>query len=145
MTVQRTESRERRKSASHFRNLLTWQKSQELAAEIIGLSLGLRPDRANDALVRQLVRAAGSVPANIAEGYGRYSRAAYRSHLSYARGSAHEVQSWLDLLARSGDLQPEEAATLDARYEELVKLLTSRMKDLDAGPSVRDKGRVYDL
>ena len=45
-----------------------------------------------------MMRSAGSVPANIAEGYGRYSQAAYRSHLSIARGSLFETQSWIDLL-----------------------------------------------
>jgi four helix bundle protein len=60
----------------------------------------------------QLVRAAGSVPANIAEGYGRYSQGAYRNHLSIARGSLFESESWIDLLFQAGHLSAEVNASL---------------------------------
>jgi four helix bundle protein len=85
----------------------------------------------SDVIAHQLLRAVTSVAANIAEGYGRYSRASYRNHLSIARGSAFEVESWLDLLERRGQLTAERADYLLSSCVEVQKLLTLRMKSLE--------------
>src|SRR4051794_20090988 len=103
---------QRATSAGSFRTQLHWQKAQSFAAEIAALVVRLPRNRATDAISNQLMRSAGSVAANIAEGYGRYSQAAYRNHLSIARGSAFESESWLDLLIRGGYLAPPESDQL---------------------------------
>ena len=115
---------------SEFRRLVLWQKAQGLAAEVAELVTRLPSDRASGVIASQLLRAATSIAANIAEGYGRYSQAAYRSHLSIARGSAFEVESWLDLLERRGYLPEEAAGGLFDHCQEVQKLLTLRMKSL---------------
>jgi four helix bundle protein len=46
------------------------------------------------AIVEQLVRSAGSICANIEEGYGRGFGRDYAHFLSYALGSARETQGW---------------------------------------------------
>jgi len=79
---------------------MLWTKAQEFASEIAEMVGTLPRDRVTDVLGNQLLRSATSIGANIAEGYGRYSQAAYRNHLSIARGSAVETESWLDLLQR---------------------------------------------
>jgi len=46
-------------------------------------------------VARQLIRSAGSISANIDEGYGRgMERAEYAQFLRYALGSARETRSW---------------------------------------------------
>ena len=91
------------------------------------------------------MRSAGSVPANIAEGYGRFSQAAYRNHLSIARGSLFETQSWIDLLHRTGFLDDERKAELSDGCIDIGRLLTLRMKDLSNGKQsyAREEGREY--
>jgi len=91
-------------------------------------------DRAASVIASQLIRAAGSVPANIAEGYGRFSQAAYRSHLSVARGSLFEAESWIDLLARRGYISPDTETQLIEECAEIGKMLTVRMKSLGDAP-----------
>lgn len=49
----------------------------------------------------QLVRATGSIAANIAEGYSRLSRRERIKYYEYALGSAREATSWYSLIASS--------------------------------------------
>ena len=71
----------------NYRNLDLWRRAQELAVDIIRLGETLPSSPASVVLARQVVRSAASVGANIAEGHGRYSLAAYRNHLSIAKGA----------------------------------------------------------
>ena len=132
---------------SDFRRQLLWQKAQDFAAELVTVLSRLPPSQASNAISSQLLRAGASIAANIAEGYGRYSQAAYRSHLSIARGSAFEAESWLDLLVRTGFLTPEAGDPLIARCIEVQKLLTVRMKSLSDGKTyaARDEANDYRL
>ena len=63
---------------------LVWEDSEKL----------LRDTRGRE-VARQLVRSAGSVSANIDEGFGRgIDRKEYVQFLRYALGSARETRSW---------------------------------------------------
>lgn len=118
---------------SEFRRLVLWQKAQTYAALVAAIVVKLPRDRAVDVIANQLLRATTSIPANIAEGYGRFSQAAYRNHLSIARGSAFEVESWIDLLERGSYISTGQASALFAGCTELQKLITLRMKSLVSG------------
>jgi len=122
-----------------FTKIAVWVKAQELAADVARIVSQLPSDRSADAIGRQLIRCAGSVPANIAEGYGRYSQAAYRSHLSIARGSLFESQSWIDLLHRTGFLSEEAKNSMIASCQEVGRMLTFRMKSLGGADSTYAK------
>src|SRR3990170_7368855 len=113
--------------AYSYRKLILWQKAQDLAHEVVALLEQLPANRTSDTLFRQVLRAATSVPANIAEGHGRFSPAAYRNHLSIAKGSACELDSWLDLLRRLSFLGEQREAELHRRSNALIGALTGRM------------------
>jgi four helix bundle protein len=128
-----------------FTRLVVWQRSQELAADVAAVVAVLPRNRAADTIGGQVMRSAGSVPANIAEGYGRFSQAAYRNHLSIARGSLFETQSWLDLLSRSGFIDENRKVALVEKCREVGRLLTLRMKSLSNGNKTyaREEGEAY--
>lgn len=133
-------------TTSGFRSQLLWQKAQEFAAALVILVRDLPEDKATDSLGRQLIRSGSSIAANIAEGYGRYSQGAYRNHLSIARGSAFETESWLDLLIRTGYLDATAGNALIAQCSELQKLLSYRMKVLETNGNraLKEEGPTYE-
>jgi four helix bundle protein len=84
-------------SVRSYRDLLVWQKGIGLAAE--AYRLGRRLPKAEEyRLTSQLLRAAASVPANIAEGHARGTRKDYAHFVSIARGSLAETETILLLL-----------------------------------------------
>ena len=118
--------------AYSYRNLDLWQRAQDLALAVVKMSESLPKSEAARSIGRQVVSSAGSVAANIAEGHGRYSVAAYRNHLSIARGSLADTDSWLDLLARAGYVAPDTASRLHDQCEVLLGALTRQMRALEA-------------
>jgi four helix bundle protein len=85
------------KSASRktHRDLIAWQASMQLLVESYRVAAQL-PDIERYGLASQLRRSAVSIPANIAEGFGRSARGDYLRHLSIASGSLRELQTLLE-------------------------------------------------
>jgi len=76
-----------------FRKLLVWQKGHQLALRAD--QLAARFAGSKPGLAKQLVRAADSVPAVIAEGRGRSTDADFAHYVSMAIGSVTEVENHL--------------------------------------------------
>ncbi len=129
-----------REESYNFRNLALWQRGQELTLRIVKLTESLPATVASRTIGRQIVASAGSIGANIAEGHGRYSVAAYRNHLSIARGSVAETDSWLDLLQRSDYIPSPMADELHEQCLTLLKGLTRQMRALE---EKLDKGKAH--
>ena len=91
-----------------YRELDVWQVSMDLVEVVYRLSKGL-PDDERFGLTSQIRRAVVSIPANIAEGYGRTHRGDYLRHLSIARGSLMEVETLLTITVRLTYLTREQA------------------------------------
>lgn len=78
-----------------------WQGGMALAEAVYGLTRTF-PAEERFGLTAQARRAAVSIPANIAEGHGRATRAAYAHFLRIAHGSLKELETHLILAARIG-------------------------------------------
>ena len=83
-----------------FRDLYVWKASVELAVRMVNLSDRLIEKR-QFAIGDQLVRAALSVPSNIAEGEGRISDRDRRHYLVQARGSLYELETQLEVIVQA--------------------------------------------
>ena len=99
------------------------------STEFLGLASKLvtKIPRGHSDLVDQLRRAALSVPLNIAEGSGKFSRDAVRFY-AIVRGSALECAAILDALEAMAVF--EEAALMQARelLERIVSMLTGLIR-----------------
>jgi four helix bundle protein len=129
-----------------YRNLALWQEAQDFAREVVQLVDSLPSVRSADTIGRQVIRSATSVPANIAEGHGRFGLASYRNHLSIAKGSACETDSWLDLMRGLSMISGERERDLHTRCSALIAALTRRIRDLErmASKAVKDERAPYD-
>jgi four helix bundle protein len=82
-----------------YRDVLVWHQAMDLVESVYQLTRAY-PNDERFGLVSQSRRAAVSIPANMAEGYGRSHRREYRRHLSIARGSLAEFETHLLLGVR---------------------------------------------
>jgi len=81
-------------------------------------------------LTSQIRRAAGSIPANIAEGHGRENTGNFVQHLRISQGSLKELETHL-LLADRVDVLPENhLQQLRAQCESLGKMLRALIRSL---------------
>jgi len=76
-----------------------------------------------DTIGKQLVRAADSISANIAESYGRHHGGDVPLFLYYARGSLYETKDWLGKASRRKMGQADEIE----RIQEQLKMLAPQL------------------
>jgi len=79
-------------------------------------------------------RAAVSIPANIAEGYGRSHRGDYLHHLSIAMGSLQELDTHIEIVRRLGLLEDVALRDLRPLGDEVGRLLTRLIQSLSLHP-----------
>lgn len=94
----------------------------EIATECYALTKRLPRDELFG-LTSQLRRAAASVPANIAEGHGRYTTKESIRYLNIANGSLLEVDTHLELAVRIGYLTTPDVAPLAEKTRVLTAMI----------------------
>ncbi|MBI5601068.1 MAG: four helix bundle protein [Gemmatimonadetes bacterium] len=107
-----------------YEQLTVWQRSMALAAALQGEARAARHYIDRTAW-SQIMRAASSVPANIAEGAMRSSPRDFANFLSIAIGSAAELHALLQIAADSGLIAVDRASNASHEAKELRQLLVS--------------------
>ena len=110
-----------RPAALSFRDLVVWQKAHEFVLAVYRLTEPF-PDREKFGLSHQMRRAAVSIPANIAEGFGKRSQAEKARFLNIAEGSLEECRYYLIL---AHDLGYGQTDSLTSTLEEVSRLLNA--------------------
>jgi four helix bundle protein len=112
-----------------YRDLRVWQQAMNLAVLAYGISKSL-PKEEMFGLTSQIRRSSTSIPANIAEGYGRENKGNYIQFLRIAQGSLKELETHLLLSERVelltiAQIQPalDQAASVGKMLRALIRSL----------------------
>jgi four helix bundle protein len=89
------------KPARTFQDLLVWQKAHQFVLGVYALTAGF-PRQETYGLSLQMRRASVSIPANIAEGFRRRSKAEKARFMNIAEGSVEECRYFLILVKDLG-------------------------------------------
>lgn len=107
---------------SSYRDLTVWQKGMDLAEACYRLTASF-PREEVFGMTSQIRRAAVSVPANIAEGWGRDGKGEFVQFLRIAQGSLKELETHLLLTERVGLATAQSTRPILDTAEELGKML----------------------
>ncbi len=111
-------------TAKTFKDLIVWQKAHQFVLAVYRLTKDF-PKEEIYGLTQQFRRAAISIPANIAEGFKKRTKADKARLMNIAQGSLEECRYYLIL---TGDLGYGSTNHLIDQIEEVSKLLQAYSK-----------------
>ncbi|MCI0490102.1 MAG: four helix bundle protein [Blastocatellia bacterium] len=114
---------------TNFENLRVYQLAEILADEIWHVVAGW-DYFAKDTVGKQVVKAADSIGANIAEGAGRGSYQDNRRFVKMARGSLNETQHWLRRAYSRKLLSQKQVEKLKPMIADLAPMLNAYLKSI---------------
>ena len=119
-----------------YKDLQVWRTGMDLAVDAYRLTEGF-PREEQFGLTSQIRRAAVSIPANIAEGWGRKDRGDYLRFLRIAQGSLNELSTLILLSIRVARCEENQGKPLLQCTESLGKQLLTLQRKLAAKDSSR--------
>ena len=114
---------------SDYRDLRAWKAAKALAIRCYQATNQF-PKAEEYGLKSQIRRAAVSVPANIAEGSGRYSDRDFVRFIRIARGSVSELETLIAIASDLGYLNAREARALQTNAGNVGKMLSGLARSL---------------
>jgi len=112
-----------------YKELIVWQKSIELVAEIYKLTKQY-PREDIYGLTSQTRRSAISIPSNIAEGRNRGTRKDFAQFLRIAFGSGAELETQIEIAKRIYKNKKLNFSKADYLLNEIMKMLNVIIKKL---------------
>ncbi len=113
-----------------FKDLIVWQKGIELVNEIYKVTKPF-PKEEMYGLSSQIRRAAISIPANIAEGWGRGTTKNYIQFLEISRGSLFELNTLIIISYKQEYLNREICDEIENKLNETGRMLNALITTLE--------------
>lgn len=113
-----------------FKDLIIWQKGMDIAEQYYCLTKSF-PKEELYGMIQQVRKASASIPANIAEGYGRRSKGDYARFLNISQGSTNELETHLILCQRVGLCEEKDIKPIIFLLQEETRMIASLIKKLD--------------
>ena len=129
-------------SVQSYRDLIVWQKAMAFAAKCYKDTRSF-PQAELYGMTSQIRRSAASIPANIAEGNGKYTGPDRCRYFDHARGSALECSAALDVLVAKDRYRGEELVPGKDRLWSIVSMLVGLIK-ANSDYRMHDQGQDYD-
>ncbi|MHC5138350.1 MAG: four helix bundle protein [Planctomycetota bacterium] len=108
-------------------DLIVWQKAHQLVLAIYTVTRAF-PKEERYGIVSQIRRAAASVPANIAEGFRKRTKAEKQRFVTIAHGSLEETRYFLILSRDLGYCDSVELISLSDEVSKLLRLYYQKME-----------------
>ncbi len=102
-----------------YEELDVWKRSSALCVEVIKAFKQSRDFE----LKSQILKSALSVPSNISEGYERRTNKEFINFLGYAKGSAGELKTQIEIAGKAGVIDAEVAKSLLKEAYEINSML----------------------
>jgi four helix bundle protein len=125
---------------TNFEDLRVYQLSEEISDLIWEIVVKWKR-LAQDTVGKQIIKAADSIGANIAEGTGRGSYPDNRRFARIARGSLFEVKHWLRRAYRRDLLSENEVSKLQNLINELTPKLSAYINSISNRKEKSKKGK----
>ncbi len=122
-----------RTETPRYEQLDAWRYADDLAVDVYRMTKRLAPDLRP--ISSQILRAGISVPANIAEGYGRGSDREFLQFLIIANASLYEVGYFFHFLSRIEAISPEAHEKAATDCSRALRVLFGLMKSVRSGSS----------
>ena len=116
-------------SVKTHRDLQIWQKSMSLVTTVYSVTEKF-PESEKFGLISQIRRSAVSIPANIAEGFGRMSNGDIKRFLNISMGSLFELQNELEISKNLGMLNENSFIDLFEITREIERMMSSFIRTL---------------
>jgi len=113
----------------NYKELEVWQKAKGFAVEMYRVTEAF-PRSEQFGLTSQIRRAATSIAANIAEGWGRATTGEYIQFLLVARGSTMELETHLIIAGELGYLKDEQFNIYQKRIQGIGQMLNRLVQAL---------------
>lgn len=113
----------------NLENYVVYAKSNILFDKVFDDTDEIMFDVRGKELARQLVKSAGSISANIEEGYGRGYGKEFAYFLRISRGSARETKGWYNRAKKL--LDPDLIDERMKEIDEVISLLVSMINTLE--------------
>lgn len=113
-----------------FEDLEVWQKAVDFADHVLEILDALNSDRRHFRLVEQMEAAVTSIPMNIAEGKGRFSKKEFAQFLYFARGSVFEVVTLIGIFRRRNWVTGTQAESIRNDADQVGKTLSALANSL---------------
>jgi four helix bundle protein len=117
-----------------FEKLQVYKLSETLADDMWGIAIKW-DSFARDTVGKQIVKAADSIGANIAEGTGRGSYQDNRRFIRIARGSLYETRHWLRRAYKRKLLSDEQITKLKPIIQDLAPKLNAYLRSIGSTSS----------
>lgn len=110
-----------------FKKLNVWEKSHLLVLETYRLTKSF-PDEEKFGLISQMRRCAVSIPANIAEGTGKFTPKDTFNFFQISLGSAHELEYYFILGKDLDFISTDQFVELNKKVNEVKAMLIGLLK-----------------
>jgi four helix bundle protein len=116
-------------ASRNYQDLIARQRAMDFVEEVYLVTARFPPDE-RFALTSQLRRSATSVPSNIAEGEGRFTKADFKRFLAIAHGSLREAETQILIAVRLRYIRQSAAERVGELSSEVGRLIRGLAKSL---------------